>query len=100
MKKISKSKKQSQDNVYNLPPKTDSIFRIHMKTNTQGNKIVVCFELPNGEQHVRNYGDIPSHNLLIPYEGQEFEFYLDEEYQGKNKLLTATRDAFTYDKTE
>lgn|GEM_PF-3967950 len=100
MKKISKLKKQSQNNVYNFPPKTDLEFRIHMKTNSQGNKIIICFELPNGEQHIRNYGDIPSHNLLIPFESQLFELYLDEGYQGKYKLLTATRDAFTYDKVE
>ncbi|QSF43432.1 hypothetical protein [Paenibacillus tianjinensis] len=100
MKKISKSTKRSKDHTYNFPPKTDNIFRIHMKTNSQGNKIIVCFELPNGEQHVRNYGDIPSHSLLVQYESQAFEYYLDGEYQGQYKLLTATRDGFSFDKTE
>lgn len=100
MKKINKSTMQSKDNTYNFPPKTDFEFRIHMKTNSQGNKIIICFELPNGEQHVRNFGDIPRHSLLVPYESQEFEYYLDGEYQGKYKLLIATRDGFSFDKAE
>lgn len=100
MKKVSKSKKMSKDNTYIFPPKTDFEFRIHMKTNTLGIKIVVCFELPSGEQHIRNYGCIPSHSLLIPYEGQKFDYYLDEEYQGKHTLTQATCDSFTYEKAK
>ncbi|ASA22643.1 hypothetical protein [Paenibacillus donghaensis] len=99
MKKISKSKRQSKDNKYEFPVKTDFVFRIHMKTTERETKIITCFELPSGEQHVRNYGNIPAHILLVPYLGQEFEMYLDGELEGIMLLTKATRSMFEYEKS-
>ncbi|MGR6760315.1 hypothetical protein ACU1JV_00530 [Paenibacillus sp. T2-29] len=88
--------KQKANTQYQFPPKTDNVFRIYLKTNSMGSLIVLRFELSTGEAYTRNYGNIPSNELLIEYKGNEFELYIDGEYVGQRVLIEADRNMFRY----
>lgn len=92
-----KSRNKDRDTQYEYPVKTDNEFRIHMKTNDQGRQIAMCLEYPNGEQSVRNYGNIPRYETLEEYRDKEFEFIVDGEYLGKRRLLSADSNFLRYE---
>ncbi|MDP9675309.1 hypothetical protein J2W97_001292 [Paenibacillus jamilae] len=92
--------KQKTNVQYQFQPKTDTVFRIYLKTNHMNNLIVVRFELPSGEEYTRNYGNIPSNALLVEYKGNEFELHIDGEYVGQRVLVEAARNMFRYDAIE
>ena len=90
-------KNKSREVVQEVYEKDDDIFRLHFKTNNFGDRIIMEMELPNMKVHVRNYGNIPSYELLIPYIEQTYEYYLDGEFKGICKLLDADKYQMKYE---
>jgi hypothetical protein len=80
--------------------KLDFVFRIFLRTNKLRGSVVVRIELPNNEVHQKYYGNMPKYEVVIPYIGETFEYYLDNNLVGMRKLAEASPEHMKFEEVK